>query len=81
MLLLHLQSSFGFGIAILIPVFRPGATISGFTSKYLMIALVSECIIFGTTDDTTTLSIFASGEFISSHCLRNTPYSSEVRDV
>ena len=33
-----------------IPVFKPGPTMIGLTKKYFITALVSECMIFGTTE-------------------------------
>ena len=44
-------------VMIFTPVFIPGSTIIAFLSKYLIMALRSECITLGTTDATITSSI------------------------
>ena len=64
------------------PVLIPGATMTGLTSKYLMILLVRECITSGTTDAMITESTSLMLKPLSiSHSPKNTPNSSEVLEV
>ena len=48
--ILSAPTSLGLNLPRLIPVLIPGPTMIGFTSKYLIKPLLSECMIFGTTD-------------------------------
>ena len=69
----------GFSVTMRIPVLIPADTTTGFTPKYLMIALPSECITSGTTDAMiTALILELSIPCLSTSSCKVIPYSSDV---
>ena len=71
--------SFGFSVTIRMPVLIPAETMIGLMFRYLMIPLVSECIISGTTDAMITSLMSCGIIFLCSSMPQIlNPYSSEV---